>query len=139
MPDAWELANGLNPNSATDGNALTLSTDGYTNLEVYLNSLVGAITNQQNMDAISGIQENPSLSKNELSVIYGSSNLCVRSVKPLQQVQVFSSDGRLILKKNIAGETEWSCPTSQLKNGLYFLKANLADHSTQTSKFIVLD
>lgn len=138
MPDAWEIANGLNPNSAADGNAFTLSTEGYTNLEVYLNSLVGAITNQQNMDAIVGIKENPYLSKNELSVLYGSSNLCVRSVKPLQQVQVFSTDGRLILKKNIADETEWSCPTSQLKNGLYFLKADLADRSTQTFKFIVL-
>ncbi len=39
MPDAWETANGLNPNDPTDGNKLTKS--GYTLLEVYLNSLVG--------------------------------------------------------------------------------------------------
>lgn len=42
MPDAWEIANGLNPNSAADGNTTTL--DGrYTNVEVYLNSLVDHI------------------------------------------------------------------------------------------------
>jgi pectate lyase len=39
MPDAWETANGLDPNGAIDRNNYTLSTD-YTNLEVYLNSLV---------------------------------------------------------------------------------------------------
>ncbi len=38
MPDAWETANGLNPNDATDGPKL--AANGYTNLENYLNSLV---------------------------------------------------------------------------------------------------
>ena len=43
IPDAWETANGLDPNDATD--ALTYSLDSkeyYTNLEVYANSLVEA-------------------------------------------------------------------------------------------------
>ena len=44
MPDNWETANKLNPNDASDGNATTLSTEGYTNLEVYMNSLVEDIT-----------------------------------------------------------------------------------------------
>ena len=48
IPDTWETANGLNPNDATDGKAITLSKEGYTNLEVYLNSLVEDITNKQN-------------------------------------------------------------------------------------------
>jgi hypothetical protein len=37
MPDAWEVANGLNPNDANDRN--NLNAQGYTMLEVYLNSL----------------------------------------------------------------------------------------------------
>jgi hypothetical protein len=41
MPDAWEKAHGLNANSAADRNGTNLSTDGYTNLEVYLNELAG--------------------------------------------------------------------------------------------------
>ncbi|MBO5205940.1 MAG: pectate lyase [Prevotella sp.] len=46
MPDSWETANGLNPNDASDGN--TVGDDGFTMLEVYLNSLVEDITSGQN-------------------------------------------------------------------------------------------
>ena len=48
MPDVWETANGLNQNDASDVITTTLSEDGYTNLEVYLNSLVSDITENQN-------------------------------------------------------------------------------------------
>ena len=48
MPDEWEKSKGLNPNNASDGNTTTLSpTEGYTNLEVYLASLVEDITAKQ--------------------------------------------------------------------------------------------
>lgn len=40
MPDAWELAHGLDPKNPSDG-AADRNGDGYTNLEDYLNSLVG--------------------------------------------------------------------------------------------------
>jgi hypothetical protein len=41
MPNAWEEAHGLNPDDASDGNATTFSSVGYTNLEMYLNELAG--------------------------------------------------------------------------------------------------
>lgn len=37
MPDTWETANGLNPNLASD--ATKLSTNGYLNIENYINSI----------------------------------------------------------------------------------------------------
>ena len=42
MPDTWEIANGLNPNDNSDATLKTIDTEKgwYTNLEVYLNSLV---------------------------------------------------------------------------------------------------
>jgi hypothetical protein len=40
MPDDWEKAHGLNPNDPNDADA-DANGDGYTNLEKYLNSLVG--------------------------------------------------------------------------------------------------
>ena len=39
MPDTWETAYGLNPNSATDGPAI--HANGYSNLENYINDLAG--------------------------------------------------------------------------------------------------
>jgi pectate lyase len=39
MPDAWETANGLNPNNDADRN--TLHSSGYTMLEMYLNGPMG--------------------------------------------------------------------------------------------------
>ncbi len=45
IPDAWETANGLNP-SVNDGSLTTLN-GLYTNLEIYLNSLVDSITRYQ--------------------------------------------------------------------------------------------
>ncbi len=43
IPDAWEKSHGLNPNDAADANR-DLNQDGYTNLEKYLNSLIGEYT-----------------------------------------------------------------------------------------------
>jgi hypothetical protein len=40
IPDDWEKAHGLNPNDASDATRDS-NADGYTNLEKYLNSLVG--------------------------------------------------------------------------------------------------
>ena len=59
MPDEWESANGLNPNDATDGATYTLDTEKgwYTNLEVYMNSIVEDIMKAGNADAESTIEE----------------------------------------------------------------------------------
>lgn len=57
MPDDWEVANGLNPNS-NDGNLYTIDSEKYyTNLEVYMNSLVQDIMIAGNSDAISSVNE----------------------------------------------------------------------------------
>ena len=58
MPDAWETANGLNPNDATDGLTTTLDpAKYYTNLEVYANSLVQDIMLGGNGDATDAAKE----------------------------------------------------------------------------------
>jgi len=45
MPDSWESAHGLNPNNASDGSG-DRDSDGYTNIEEYLNSIVGTGLNE---------------------------------------------------------------------------------------------
>lgn len=58
IPDVWEIAQGLNPNDGTDGKLYTLDPRGwYTNVEVYINSLVEPIMKAGNMDAISAVDE----------------------------------------------------------------------------------
>ncbi len=59
MPDAWEIANGLNPNDASDATLKTLDTEKgwYTNLEVYLNSIVEDIVKAENADAETSVDE----------------------------------------------------------------------------------
>ncbi|RKR84338.1 hypothetical protein BDD43_4572 [Mucilaginibacter gracilis] len=39
MPDAWEIAHGLNPKDASDATKLAKNGGGYTNIEVFLNTL----------------------------------------------------------------------------------------------------
>ena len=46
MPDAYELKNGLNPKDGTD--AAKISKNGYSNIEVYLNSVVNVSTVKPN-------------------------------------------------------------------------------------------
>ena len=58
IPDAWETANGLDPNNAAD--ALTYTLDPakfYTNIEVYANSLVQDIMLNGNADADDAAKE----------------------------------------------------------------------------------
>lgn len=47
IPDEWELVHGLDPNYALDGNMRTIDIHGkYSNLEMYMNSLVKDIMDQ---------------------------------------------------------------------------------------------
>ncbi len=58
IPDAWETANGLDPNSAADANAYTLDpAKYYTNIEVYANSLVQDIMLSGNADTEDAAKE----------------------------------------------------------------------------------
>ena len=59
IPDAWETANGLNPNDASDAAFKTIDTERgwYTNLEVYLNSLVEDIMKACQADGDNTVSE----------------------------------------------------------------------------------
>ncbi|MGI6242132.1 MAG: pectate lyase [Prevotella sp.] len=58
IPDAWEIANGLNPNDPNDAVTYSLDSKGYyTNIEVYANALVEEIMKNGNADAESAVDE----------------------------------------------------------------------------------
>lgn len=67
MPDDWEISKNLNPNDVNDGKAYTIE-NGYTNLEVYINSIININTKI----AVSAIHLSPDLlkmGKNETAVL----------------------------------------------------------------------
>ena len=93
IPDAWETANGLNPNDATD--ALTYSLDSkeyYTNLEVYANSLVEDIMKQGNADAESKVDEYYPAWKNPTGI----SQIIGSNPSELVEVKYYSLNGTLL-------------------------------------------
>jgi hypothetical protein len=97
MPDEWEEANGLNP-SVADNNRV--NADGYTALEVYLNSLMG-----EDMDtnfSATGVSKN--LVRTQAT--YDSVNhiLTVEADAVGARLEVYSTDGRLISVQRISQE-----------------------------------
>lgn len=93
IPDAWELANGLNPND--DSDALTYSLDGkgyYTNLEVYANSLVEDIMKQGNADAENKVDEYYPECKNPTGI----SQVITSNPGEIAKVTYYSLNGTLL-------------------------------------------
>ncbi len=93
IPDAWEIANGLNPND--DSDALTYSLDSkgyYTNLEVYANSLVEDIMKQGNADAENKVDEYYPAWKNPTGI----SQIITSNPGGLAEVKYYSLNGTLL-------------------------------------------
>ena len=91
IPDEWETANGLNPNNASDAVLYTLDTEKgwYTNIEVYVNSLVEHIVKAQNADAITTVDEYyPKYNTTGISVPTVSSEV--------SKIEYYTLDGRKI-------------------------------------------
>ena len=99
MPDVWELANGLNPNDASDRN--TTNAEGYTMLEVYMNSIVADIMANEVADGVAdGIRQGEQTT--------GVSSVS-KSVIKAECVDVYSRNG-LLLKKNVSRNEAMNLP-----------------------------
>ena len=93
IPDAWETANGLDPNDASDALTYSLDSKGYyTNLEVYANSLVENIMKQGNADAESKVDEYYPAWKNSTGI----SQLITSNPGELAEVKYYSLNGTLL-------------------------------------------
>ena len=93
IPDAWETANGLDPNDASDALTYSLDSKGYyTNLEVYANSLVEDIMKQGNADAESKVDEYYPAWKNPTGI----SQIITSNPGELAEVKYYSLNGTLL-------------------------------------------
>lgn len=66
MPDEWEIANSLNPNDATDRN--NVNSEGYTMLELYVNSIVSSIINDQNEGGVAAGYTTSPVNENKVTL-----------------------------------------------------------------------
>lgn len=93
IPDAWETANGLDPNDATDALTYSLDSKGYyTNLEVYANSLVEDIMKQGNADAENKVDEYYPAWKNPTGIL----QITGSNPSELVKVTYYSLNGTLL-------------------------------------------
>ena len=93
IPDAWETANGLDPNDASDALTYSLDSKGYyTNLEVYANSLVEDIMKQGNADAENKVDEYYPAWKNPTGI----SHITGSNPSELVKVTYYSLNGTLL-------------------------------------------
>jgi len=129
MADTWETENGLNPADAADRNLLTK--DGYTALEVYLNSLVGEMIEHDfkasGVDQITAhqIEIFPTIATDKLTLI---SNLSLKSVS------FFSLVGSKIRTILLDGNN--SIDITFLKQGCYTLSVAAENGENEQFKFI---
>lgn len=119
MPDSWELGKGLNPNNAADRNTLV---NGYTNLEVYLNSITSPCaprvgTNDLVKTTVFELANNPV--SNEL--IINHLNLNTNAIFSIYDVKGV----KLISKKTRNADTT-SLDISALKSGFYIVECQVS-------------
>ncbi|MEI8087213.1 MAG: right-handed parallel beta-helix repeat-containing protein [Paludibacter sp.] len=131
MPDSWETANGLNPNSNADAQLTTV--DGvYPNIEVYLNSIVANITANQNKDGLTANQF-PTLEASDLKISYidslGKINVSAR--EKIKVLKIYSNNGKLILTSNTN-----SVSIQPFASGVYLVTALLTSGQQSSAKFI---
>ena len=116
MPDEWETANGLDPHNASDAALFTLDSEHewYTNLEVYLSSLVEDIMRAGNADAQSTIDE-------YYPVCVNPSGIHTPNAASVVSVKYFSLDGKQVDKPS---------------KGIYVVRRTLSDGTTINEKVI---
>ncbi len=127
IPDYWEDAHGLNKNSAADGKEV--NSNGYTNLELYLNSLVQNIISAQNEGGTTGIY-NP---KTESSIsTYTAKNTLFLSNLPDCNIEVYAINGVIAAKEKVAGgETSFTLPS-----GSYIIRI-ISKNNVESLKTII--
>ena len=120
MPNDWELANGLDSTDASDRN--TVGPDGYTNLEIYLNSIISHPADVKESERIVPTEFN--LEQNYPNPFNPSTN--IRFSVPYKmkvRINVYDIMGRkiaeLINEKKSAGTYEVNFAAKNLSSGVY--------------------
>ena len=128
MADEWESANGLNSANPEDRNLKTA--DGYTALEVYLNSLMGEMIPHNFISAVNDIDYR------NISIYptVASDYITVSTDVPLLKAVIYNTSG--IRLSELAIGTSNKIKMSQLAQGCYFLTLYLQNNNSKIFKII---
>jgi len=127
IPDGWLTAN-YPGKLATD-----INEEGYTYLEVYLNSIVSDITANQLKDALTAIDDVQQNNKLKFTYNRYSDKLIINSEIQLKQVQLFSANGKLMSMTNTSEVSLGMLPT-----GVYLVRAIMLSSESAMGKFVKL-
>lgn len=126
IPDGW-LETNYPGKTSTD-----LNEEGYTYLEVYLNSLVEHIIVEQNKDAILSSVKSNRINLSEISIYFNSNTdkLFVKSAEKIDLIEIYGTAGNLLLSHRIS-EFSKEFDVSSLRNGVYIVRV-LVKNQTQS-------
>lgn len=137
MPDDWEDANGLDKNSPNDAQLTTV--DGqYPNVEVYLNSLVADIVDNQYEDGVLTTATQLKSDQNTLKLYYNkfSNELNISNSNKIQEIYLYSATGALIKKVN-ANQKDLQIQLPAINNGVYLVRITDERKTCHSGKFVV--
>ncbi len=122
MPDYWETENGLDSTDASDGNNFDLSNEGYTNLEVYLNSDIPFIDPDSVASGSSSITASKTVESLKVYPNPAKDVIYFESSQNIKNVEIFSISGSLVINKALNGAT--SINIEDLASGMYIIKGS---------------
>lgn len=137
MPDDWESNHGLNPNDPDD--AQLTSVDGfYPNLEVYINSLVSDITEQQDENGVHTTINDRARKAEAISMYYNGSSqtLMINHSIKVKIIEVYNITGKLIAKQTFDSPAV-QLPISSNKKGIYLVRVIDSKNKIVTRKIPV--
>jgi hypothetical protein len=135
MPDAWEIANGLNPNSAADRQLI--ASNGYTNLENYLNGISGQTgTSTQPSQVVNTVQGKTGFIQVYPNPVKDVLKFTFATAANGASLAMYTQAGAFVNTWYIPqGTTEYSLQVQDLPAGMYVLQLNNGNTTTAT-KFI---
>lgn len=136
MPDDWEDANGLTKIDASDAK-LTKVDGKYPNVEVYLNSLVASITENELKDALFTSVKEIRRTENNLNVYLNNSTgiLQITNTERINLIKVYSITGSLIQTQIGTGKRE-EIQLISLHAGIYIVSVKDVNGLVFSKKFV---
>ena len=134
MPDHWEVSNSLDPYSPVDAQLTTV--DGrYPNIEVYINTLVAAITENQNKGGVTAIA--PPRHRESLKIISDprTSLLKINHPQGISRIDIYSLTGGVVYSAVVRSQ-ELSLNVSGFRNGMYIIRITDFNRETVSGKFL---